>query len=388
MKIPSTLEMLGRLVATPSISSVSPQFDSGNRAVIEVLAEWAQGLGFDVRILELEGDARKANLVARLGEGAGGLVLAGHSDTVPCDPQRWTSDPFTPRQQDGRLYGLGSCDMKSFFASALTAASRLPPERLREPLYLVATADEESTMNGAKQLARLGLPRARYAVVGEPTGLVPIHLHKGITMQELTIRGRAGHSSDPALGRSALEGMVAAMQGLLDWRKEIQARYPHNGFDVPYPTLNLGRIQGGDNPNRICGECLLHFDLRSVPPMVWGELREELAARLAGILDRRQLEWRLESLDVEVPPFETAADAPLVRRLETLSGKPARSVAYASEAPFFQQLGMETVLLGAGEIGVAHRPDENIAIREVERATDLLEGLIRHACIDLDLSPL
>jgi acetylornithine deacetylase len=273
--------------------------------------------------------------------------------------------------------------MKSFFASALTAASRFKASQLREPLYLVATADEESTMNGAKQLARLGVPKARYAIVGEPTGLQPIRLQKGITMQELSIRGQAGHSSDPALGRSALEGMSEAMQLLLAWRGELQARYPHAGFEVPYPTLNLGRIQGGDNPNRICGDCLLHFDLRSVPPMEWSQLRQELVGRLGELLEARDLQWNLESLDIEVPPFETPADAPFVKRIEAITATPAHSVAYASEAPFFQQLGMETLLLGAGEIRVAHRPDEHIAIHEVNRATDILEALVRHACVDL-----
>ena len=381
MVIPSSSEMLAQLIATPSISSVNPAFDSSNLAVIERLAEWAEALGFVCQIMPLPDDPGKANLVATLGDGEGGLVLSGHSDTVPCDPDKWRGDPFVARFEEGRVYGLGSCDMKGFFVAALCAAQRFSATKLTAPLHIVATADEESTMNGAKQLVRDDLLQARYAVIGEPTGLTPIRLHKGITMQQLRIVGRSGHSSDPALGRSALEGMTAAMNMLMAWRSEIQQRFPHGGFEVPFPTLNLGHIRGGDNPNRICGDCTLHFDLRSVPQMAWSQLEGELRGRLDEALAGRELSWSLESLDVEVPPFETAADAALVRCVEALSGQPSRSVAFASEAPFFQQAGLETVLLGPGDIAVAHRPEENLALAELERADKLLEQLIHRVCV-------
>lgn len=376
-QLPSLRQMVTQLVAIPSISSVNPLFDQGNIAVIEQLANWCEGVGFTCRIEPLPGVTGKANLIAQLGTGEGGLVFAGHSDTVPCDPERWQGDPWVVREQEGRLYGLGSCDMKSFFAVALEAAAQLRGQRLRHPLYLVATADEESTMHGAKHLLREQQLQARYAVIGEPTEMVPIRLHKGITMQQLRIVGRSGHSSDPALGRSALEGMQQALTLLLAWRESLQRRFPHPAFAVPHPTLNLGYIRGGDNPNRICGECLLHFDLRSVPPMVWSELRVELLERLQPTLSALELEWSLDPLDVEVPPFETAAEAPLVQALERLSGRPAGSVAFASEAPFLQQLGMETVIFGPGEIAVAHRPEESIALQQLEQAAVLLERLAR-----------
>ena len=382
MTIPTPIQMLSQLVACRSISSVSPAFDSGNLEVLELLAEWLEKLGFSVQIMPLPEDPRKANLIACMGQGDAGLVLSGHSDTVPCDPEKWQSDPFVLQQRDGALYGLGSCDMKGFFAAALTAASRFSADDFIQPLYIVATADEESTMSGVKELLRTGAVSARYAVIGEPTGLVPVRLHKGITMQQLRITGRSGHSSDPSLGHNALEGMTSAMQMLMAWRSEIQQRFPHTGFEVPFPTLNLGHIHGGDNPNRICGECVLHFDLRFVPSMVWGELRTELTGRLESALAGSGLSWSLDSLDVEVPPFETAEDASLVRYTEKLTGKPARSVAFASEAPFFQQLGMETVLLGPGDIAVAHQPNENLSISELDTAIEMLAKLIHQACVE------
>lgn len=386
MPLAPPVELLRQLVAARSISSVSPEFDSSNLAVIDLLANWLDELGFAVRVQPLPEDPQgtgpaKANLVAQLGTGEDGLVLSGHTDTVPCDPEKWTSDPFRLRQQDALLYGLGSADMKGYFAAALTAAASLDARRLRRPLILIATADEESTMQGARALAEFGpIPGAR-AVIGEPTLLTPIRLHKGITMQQLRIIGRAGHSSVPHLGRNALEGMNVAMNLLLAWRGEIQQRFHHAGFDVPVPTLNLGHIHGGDNPNRICGECVLHFDLRSLPSMVWAQLREELIALLETGLAGRELEWSLDCLDVEVPAFETAADAPLVRLAEQLSGRPARSVAFASEAPFLQQLGMETIIMGPGDINVAHAPDEHLSIQQLDEAVDLLGRLIEESCV-------
>src|SRR5690606_29615515 len=133
--------------------------DQGNRAVLERLAEWLEGLGFAVEILPLTTHPDKANLIATLGAGPGGLVLAGHTDTVPYDDTRWSHDPFRLTEADGRLYGLGTSDMKSFFALAIAAARRFKAEDLRQPLIVLATADEESSMDGARALVRAGRPR-------------------------------------------------------------------------------------------------------------------------------------------------------------------------------------------------------------------------------------
>ena len=174
MNFPKTLTMIGELIALPSISSVEPEFDQGNREVVDCLANWLEAAGFRTEVLPVPDYPDKANLVAQLGSGDGGLVLAGHTDTVPFDQQRWNHDPFRATEQDGNLYGLGTSDMKAFFALALDAVRELDPAKLREPITLLATADEESSMCGARDLVRLGKPKARYAVIGEPTGMRPI----------------------------------------------------------------------------------------------------------------------------------------------------------------------------------------------------------------------
>ena len=280
---PELLDMIAALIAAPSISSVNPDFDQGNRGVIELLADWLSALGFRAEILPIAGQPDKANLIATLGAGPGGLVLAGHTDTVPFDQGRWTHDPFRLTCADGRLYGLGTSDMKAFLALAVEAASSFTASQLQQPLIIIATADEESSMSGAKALVEARRPQARYAVIGEPTGMRPVRMHKGILMEAIHLRGRSGHSSDPALGNSALEGMHRVLGELLRWRAELQAQHVNPLFAVPVPTLNLGHIHGGDNPNRICPDCELHIDLRPLPGMDIDQLRSQLDQRLAGV---------------------------------------------------------------------------------------------------------
>lgn len=380
--LPPLRELLRALIATPSVSSVSPAFDQGNRAVIDLLADWCASLGFTVEVLPLPDHPGKADLIATLGSGPGGLVLAGHTDTVPWDEARWHHDPFTLTEADGRLYGLGTSDMKAFFAIALEAARDLRAADLREPLILVATADEESSMAGARALVDAGRPRARYAVIGEPTGLRPVHLHKGILMEEIRLVGRSGHSSDPALGTSALEAMHRVIGELLAWRADLQAAHHDPRFRVPFPTLNLGRIEGGDNPNRICGQCELQFDLRPLPGMHPDTLRTELHGRLERVLTGSGVSLEILPLFPGAPPLETAPDSPVVAAAERLTGHAAEAVAFGTEGPFLQELGIEPVILGPGDIAQAHQPDEFLEQARIRPATDVLERLVREFCIE------
>ncbi|RME33666.1 MAG: acetylornithine deacetylase, partial [Gammaproteobacteria bacterium] len=316
--------------------------------------------------------------------GSGGLVLAGHTDTVPFDARRWQHDPFRLTEENGRLYGLGTCDMKAFLALAIEAAREVPESALKAPLILLATADEESTMAGAKALVEAGRPRARCALIGEPTGLRPVRRHKGIFMEAIEILGRAGHSSDPRLGRSALEGMHRVIGALLHWRETTQRLYRDEGFDVPVLTLNLGRIEGGDNPNRICARCELHLDCRPLPGMAIERVRAEIHATTRRALEGSGLELRFRPLFEGAPSMDTPAEAELVRTAEALTGHAAESVAYATEAPFLQALGMETVVLGPGDIAQAHQPDEFLRIDRIEPMLDILRALIRKYCIDIE----
>ena len=378
---PRLLDLIQALVGTPSVSSFERGLDRGNRAVIDLLASWLEDLGFRVEIQDLDTDPAKANLIATLGSGENGLVLAGHTDTVPCDPALWQRDPFQLREADGRLYGLGTADMKAFLALAIEATRDLRAADLKQPLVLLATADEESGMLGARHLAEAGRVLGRHCIVGEPTGLKPIRQHKGIFDERIRVIGRSGHSSDPALGNSALEGMHDVISALLAWRAELQARYHDPAFHVPVPTLNLGHIHGGDNPNRICGACELTLDLRPLPGMDTAALRAELHQRVRAALAPRGLKVEFEAIFDGLPPMATAADAHIVRLAEQLSGNPAGAAAFGTEGPYYNALGCETVILGPGDIEQAHQPDEYLALNRLTPTVKLLQQAISRICL-------
>jgi acetylornithine deacetylase len=338
-------------------------------------------MGFAVEIQTVTPRGDKANLIATLGSGSGGLVLAGHTDTVPFDEGRWHSDPLALTERDNRLYGLGSADMKGFFPLAMAAASAFSAAALKQPLILLATADEESSMSGARQLAAAGRPRGRAAIIGEPTSLVPVRMHKGIMMEAVRVTGRAGHSSNPELGNSALEGLHAVIGDLLAYRQELAARYSNDFFKVAFPTLNLGCIHGGDSPNRICGQAELHFDLRMTPGGDNATVRAEIAQRLKILAGQHGLDIELRSLVNDIGPFEQGAQSELVQLAERLTGHRSEAVAFATEAPFLQQLGMETIVMGPGSIDRAHQPDEYLELDQLQPCIALLQQCIRHYCL-------
>lgn len=379
--VPSLLTMMNELLSEVSVSSTSSEWDTGNLAVINKLADWLGSLGFACQIMPLAGKANKANLIATLGTGSGGLVLSGHTDTVPYNENRWDMNPLGLTERDNKLYGLGATDMKGFFPIAIEAAKSVLDKTLVEPLIILATADEESSMDGARALADQGLPKARFAVIGEPTNLKPIRMHKGMMMEAVTVEGRAGHSSNPSLGNNALEAMHWVMADILAFRSELQQQYNNPLFDVAVPTLNLGCIHGGDNPNRICGQCELHFDLRALPGMNNDELHAALDQRLKPLAQRLNINISLRALIKNIQPFEQPADSELVKIAEQLTGYGSEPVAFATEAPFLQQLGMQTIVMGPGSIDQAHQPNEYMALNQVQPAVDLFTRLIGKFCL-------
>lgn len=376
-------QRLAQLVALPSISCAINEWDMSNRAVIECLANWFNELNFTTRIQEIA--PGKFNLIAVLGQDnsdeKGGLILSGHSDTVPYDANKWQSDPFTLVQKNDKLYGLGATDMKGFFPIIVEAVKAFAGKTPKHPLIVLATADEESSMAGARALMEQGIGfKPKAAIIGEPTNLVPIHMHKGIMIESIRVEGKSGHSSNPALGKSALEGMNEVMNSLLSLRSELQLRYRNPGFAVQTPTINLGCIHGGDGANRICASCELHFDVRLLPGMDTDELRHSIRQRLQPIAETRQVDIVLSSLFDEVKPFHEPLTSELVAICEELTGHRSQSVAFATEAPFIQQLGAQTLVLGAGSIDQAHQPDEFIPLDQLAPAAKILQTLIQRYC--------
>jgi acetylornithine deacetylase len=380
--LPPAVDMVRQLVATPSVSSPDVRFDQSNRGVIDLVAEWAAELGFAVRVEALPGESGKANVIATLGEGEDGLVLSGHTDTVPYDADRWTDDPFVLTEREGKLHGLGTADMKGFFAAALHAIARFEPGQLRRPITLLGTADEESTMDGARALAEKGEPLGRYAIIGEPTGLRPIRKHKGVFYVQVTVGGKAGHASNPALGVNAIEGLQLVLTALQSWRDAIGQRYHDDDFEVPTPTINFGRITGGDSPNRICAECKLTLDVRLLPGMERSAVTSELRDVVANALHGGLWTFDVRAVGGHADAFAGPSDTEFSDVVETLCGCSAGTALFGTEAPYLAELGLQTLVLGAGDIAVAHQPDEYVTIAAIERATDVYASLIQHFCIE------
>ncbi|WP_386695722.1 acetylornithine deacetylase [Lonepinella sp. MS14435] len=378
-KLPAFLDMYSQLIAIPTISSIEKKFDQSNRTLIELLATWLQNIGFKTEILAVENSQHKYNLLANYGEGQGGLLLAGHTDTVPFDEGRWTFDPFKLTEKDGKFYGLGTADMKGFFAFVLDAIAQIDLTKLTKPLRILATADEETTMLGARTFIQHTHIRPDCAIIGEPTSLRPVRAHKGHIGKGLQIIGKSGHSSDPAKGINAIELMHQATGYLMQMRNELKEKYHHADFAIPYPTMNFGSIHGGDAVNRICACCELQFDIRPLPNMQLADLEDMLRDKLAPMFEQYGDRLTLRNLHEATPGYECEHTAQVVQVVEKLLGEKCEVVNYCTEAPFIQQL-CPTLVLGPGSIEQAHQPDEFLSSEFIQPSRELLTKLIYNFC--------
>ncbi len=378
--LPNFTDSLTQLIASASISSSQPSWDQGNLNVIQLLATWFEQLGFNIDIQAVPQTRNKYNLLAKLGDGEGGLLLSGHSDTVPFDENRWNSNPLEVVDKNDKFYGLGTCDMKGFFAFILQVSKNLSAKQLKKPLYILATADEETTMAGARFFTKNQHIKPDVAIIGEPTNLVPVTMHKGHMSHRITIHGQSGHSSKPSLGVNAIEIMHQVIGQLMQLKENLARNYSNQAFDVTEPTLNLGAIHGGDNANRICGQCELDIDMRSLPGMADSELILLLSETLKPLAEKYPNRVSFSELDPSSPSFEQNQSSELVTIAEEISGHHCCAVNYATEAPFIQQLGCQTIVLGPGSIDQAHQPNEFLAHSEIEKTEKILVNMIQRYC--------
>ncbi len=378
-KLPPFIELYRELIATPSISATDIAIDQSNETLINLLAGWFRDLGFSVEVQPVPGTRHKFNMLARTGNGAGGLLLAGHTDTVPFDDGRWTRDPFTLTEHDNKLYGLGTADMKGFFAFILDTLRDVDVTKLEKPLYILATADEETTMAGAQYFSENTTIRPDCAIIGEPTSLKPVRAHKGHLSQSIRIQGQSGHSSDPARGVNAIELMHESITHLIGLRNTLKERYHHDGFAIPYPTMNFGYINGGDAPNRICACCEMYMDIRPSPGLSLQDLDGLLNDALAPVSERWPGRVTIGELHPPIPGYECPRNHQLVQVVEKLLGTETEVVNYCTEAPFIQTL-CPTLVLGPGSIDQAHQPDEYIDTAFIKPTRELIAQVVQHFC--------
>lgn len=375
-------DLLARLVSFQSVSRNS------NLPLATFICDYLDRPG--VRIQRNPSpDGTKANLVISMGpEGDGrrrGLVLSGHMDVVPADEDGWHTDPFTLTEADGSYAGRGTADMKGFLALAINAAARLDPAALTDPLALVLTYDEEVGTLGARHFARTWedaavLPQS--TIIGEPTSLRAIRMHKGHVALRLRVHGTAAHSAYPHLGRSAIEPVGRAIVALADLRRQLAKEHPANGEhfpEVPFVPLNMGRVAGGSAINVVPEGCDLFLDFRLLPGMD----REPVLARIRDTLEHALGDAR-HDLEVlfEIPPMLLPDDAPVNRMLcDHIGQTETHSASYATDAGWLQHKGFQCVIWGPGSIEVAHKPNEMLPVSEFRRGAELIEGLLRRQCL-------
>ncbi|MGZ5090567.1 MAG: acetylornithine deacetylase [Burkholderiales bacterium] len=375
----TSVEMIGKLVAFPTVSRDS------NLALIDFVRELLRDLDADVR-LTFDDERRKANLFATLGPRCdGGLVLSGHTDVVPVEGQAWDADPFALRQQQGRLYGRGTSDMKSFIAIALAMLPAYVP-RLTKPLHLALSYDEEVGCIGVGRLIE-DLARARVrpagCVVGEPTLMAPVIAHKGKKSFRCAVRGVAAHSAYAPTAVNAVEAAAEAVAFLKKMARRHQEAGPHdNGFDVSHTTLHTGVIHGGTALNIVPHECTFDFEVRHLPRDDPDALLDELKAYIA-----RALEPGMHRIDPrtgfeitqlsEIPALDTSGETHIVGLVQELTGNTEiGKVSYGTEASQFQRAGIPTVVCGPGSIEQAHKPNEFITLEQVQACESFLGKLM------------
>ena len=328
----------------------------------------------------------KQALLATIGPMAeGGVILSGHTDVVPVTGQSWTTDPFVLRRDGERLYGRGSCDMKGFCALALAMVPEFQAARLRHPVHILLSYDEETTCLGPVDiLARIGrdLPRPRAAIVGEPTMMQVADSHKCISTYVTTVHGREAHSAKPALGVNAIEIACEIVGELYRIHARLALEGDSSGrFDPPQSTVHVGIVAGGTARNILARECRLQWEFRGLPGVAQNTALarlEEFAARavvprLAAFAPQSRVETVTE---VEIPGLASEPGS----AAETLALKLSQSnrtvaVAFATEAGRFQAAAIPAVVCGPGSIDQAHQPDEYIEIAQLEAGLAFLRRL-------------
>ncbi len=379
---PSSAELLDRLVAFDTTSRNS------NLGLIGWVRAYLDEFGVPYRESRAA-DGTRANLHARIGPAvAGGLALSGHVDTVPVDGQRWTSDPFRVRVDGGRLYGRGTADMKGFVACMLSAVPDLMAMNLARPVHLFVTFDEEVSMEGARKLIATldepGWPRPAGVVVGEPTSMQPVIGHKGRLAAAVRVRGRAGHSAEPARGVNAIHAAARAIAWLAD---ATEARAANGRFapeyETPYSTSQVGTVAGGSILNIIPEAAEFGVEWRTIPgddapafyEVFQAHCRAAIEPAMKAVDPRTGFEFDVRDWvpGLALPPDHALATQ--VRRAANSNGD--GHVSYATEGGLYEGAGLPTIVCGPGSILQAHAADEFIEQAELDRCDAFIRRLAR-----------
>ena len=327
----------------------------------------------------------KANLFATVGEGKpAGVVISGHTDTVPWDGQAWTFDPLGAELREGRLYGRGSADMKGFIGLAVAQVPAWLAADLPFGVHLAFSYDEETGGFGAKRLIADMVERGvkpLACIVGEPTGMVPAIAHKGVYRWRCCVKGHAAHSSLTPQSVNAIEVGARVVGKLTDMAERFRDHGPrYEGFDVPYTTGSVGVIEGGIADNIVPADCRFHYEFRNLPGSDAEPMQAEVLAFAAAMEPAMKRVAPEAGIGFEticaMPSFLAPANdvaVLLARRLA--ESEQTTLVAFGTEAGLFLRAGIPTVVCGPGHIAQAHQADEYVSLAQLAQCERFLQGL-------------
>ena len=383
---PDRLTLLRDLVAFDTTSRHS------NLALIDYVQDYLTGLGVDSELV-FDETGSKANLYATIGpDNIGGVMLSGHTDVVPIDGQNWHSDPFTLTEKDALYFGRGTADMKGFIACVLAEVPRMTSLALKSPVHIALSYDEEVGCLGVRRLIETlsGAPvLPRMAIIGEPTAMQVVCAHKGKRAFRVSVGGRSAHSAYPTDGVNAIEYAVDLIARIRQLQADIRVHGPFDqAYRVPNTTLHVGTIRGGSALNIVPESCVFEFEIRHLPEQDVDALVDEITDYASEtLLPAMQAADPDTAITIEsltrYPGLATGRDEPVIGFVQSLLGgdRSTEKISFGSEAGLFKgELGIPGVVCGPGSIQQAHRPDEFVAIEQLDICAGMLGRLVDGLC--------
>jgi acetylornithine deacetylase len=375
---PRVLELAQAMVRMNTVSAHS------NLPLIHLVRDELARLGVTSR-LTFNPEKTKANLFATLGESKpAGIILSGHTDTVPWDGQDWSADPLSAQVREGRLYGRGSADMKSFIAIALAHAEAFLQSNAPFAIHFAFSYDEEVGCFGVKKLIadmRDAGVKPLACIVGEPTSMVPAIAHKGVYRYKCCVRGKEAHSSLTPQSVNAIEMAARLIGKLRDMAEGFERNEPrYEGFDVPFSTASVGQFHGGIADNVVPRDAEFRYEFRDLPTADARAMQAEVLAHARALEPAMKqvapdAGFRFETI-CEIPSFLGSAEGGVTRLAQRLSGEQRTTqVAFGTEAGIFKSAGIPTVVCGPGSINQAHQPDEYVSLEQLARCEAFMRGL-------------
>ncbi|ALJ04790.1 acetylornithine deacetylase [Pseudalgibacter alginicilyticus] len=380
-------QILEKLIAFPVLGGES------NLEIIHWIKSYIEKHGIKPTLVPNKTNT-KASLHCRIGpEIDGGTILSGHTDVVPVKGQNWDTDPFKLTDKgDGKLYGRGTCDMKGFLACCLAALPAMTKTNLKTPIYLAFSYDEEIGCLAAPELIKhiqsTYSEKPKYAIIGEPSMLQPIIGQKSMHILDITVNGSAGHSSrikqEVSAVHEAAKLVLWAEQKMTDL---IASGNIDNRFNPPHSSLHIGKISGGIAANIIADKATLSMDIRTIPQDNSFNIFQDFITHCKNRENALRtiypdFEIKIKENHPIVPALNTNTHTEIVSLIAKLTGSQKWStVSYASEAGQFAQAGFQSIICGPGSIKQAHRANEFITKKQLQKGVAMIQSLINHSKI-------